>query len=111
MTHIVAVNAGLSEPSSTRLLVDRIVDAVAGELASDGQPPEVSIIDLRSAAADIGSSLAAGFATGQAREGIEQVHAADALIVATPVFNASYSGCSSRSSIWSTSMRWRVSRY
>ncbi|MGW0037991.1 CE1759 family FMN reductase [Gordonia sp. NPDC003376] len=90
--NLVAVNAGLGEPSSTRMLVDRLVAATGAEFGSDGVDAAVTVIDLRDLAVDLGASMAAGFATGAARAAIEQVQQADALIVATPVFNASYSG-------------------
>ncbi|GAB93103.1 CE1759 family FMN reductase [Gordonia rhizosphera] len=89
---LVAVNAGLGEPSSTRLLVDRLVDAVTGELADSPITVDVTIVDLRDLVVDIGRSLASGFAVGAVREAVESVQAADSLIAATPVFNASYSG-------------------
>lgn len=89
---LVAVNAGLSEPSSTRLLVDRLTAATADELGARRRDVEVQIVDLRDLAVDIGRSLGAGFATGAAGDAVRDVEAADALIVASPVFNASYSG-------------------
>lgn len=89
---IVAVNAGLSEPSSTRLLVDRLVAATEVALADNGRDTAVEVIDLRELAADIGQSLAAGFPTGATAEAIALVENADAVIAATPVFNASYAG-------------------
>ncbi|MGV9672565.1 CE1759 family FMN reductase [Gordonia sp. NPDC003504] len=90
MIRLVAVNAGLSEPSSTRMLVDRLAAATTAVLGDDRV--DVQIIDLRDLAVDLGRSMAPGFATGAARDAIASVQDADALIVATPVFNASYSG-------------------
>ncbi|MGX7696280.1 CE1759 family FMN reductase [Gordonia polyisoprenivorans] len=90
MIRLVAVNAGLGEPSSTRMLVDRLVSAVTDVLGEDRV--QTTTIDLRDLAVDLGRSMAAGFATGAARAAIDTVQGADALIVATPVFNASYSG-------------------
>ncbi|MFC8314826.1 CE1759 family FMN reductase [Gordonia sp. NPDC057258] len=84
---IVAVNAGLSEPSSTRLLVDRMVAAVTEGLGAGRA--DVEIVDLRDLAADLGQAMTVGFASGRALDAVE---GADALIVATPIFNASYSG-------------------
>ncbi|MGV9791597.1 CE1759 family FMN reductase [Gordonia sp. NPDC003422] len=89
MTRVVAVNGGLGDPSSTRLLVDRIAEAVGARL---GGGAKVEIIDLREAAVDIPRSMTTGFASGAARDGVDAVESADALIVASPVFNASYSG-------------------
>ncbi|QTI68180.1 CE1759 family FMN reductase [Gordonia polyisoprenivorans] len=90
MIRLVAVNAGLGEPSSTRMLVDRLASAVTDALGENRV--QTTTIDLRDLAVDLGRSMAAGFATGAARAAIDTVQGADALIVATPVFNASYSG-------------------
>lgn len=92
VARIVAVNAGLSDPSSTRLLVDRVVAEVANEFGAHGITAQIEIIDLRDLAVAIGESLAAGFATGAVADAIARVQDADALIAATPVFNASYAG-------------------
>ena len=51
---LVAVNAGLSEPSSTRMLVDRLTDDAASLVRSQGGDVDVQIIDLRDLAVDIG---------------------------------------------------------
>ncbi|MDL9936660.1 NAD(P)H-dependent oxidoreductase [Gordonia sp. ABSL1-1] len=89
---VVAVNAGLGQPSSTRMLVDRTVDAVVAELGRRRVDVELSVVDLREHAVDIARSMNAGFATGSAAPAVADVEAADMLIVATPVFNGSYSG-------------------
>ena len=92
---IVAVNAGLGEPSSTRLLIDRLVDATRADLLAAGVAVDdvaVEIINLRDLAAEIGASLAGGFPTGTVRTAMAAVENADGVIAATPVFNASYSG-------------------
>lgn len=89
---VVAVNGGLSEPSSTRVLIDRMVAAVSDALGDRGVAVEVAVIDLRDLAVDLGRSMAVGFASGEARAALDAVESADALVVASPVFNASYSG-------------------
>ncbi|MFW0784023.1 FMN reductase [Gordonia sp. CPCC 206044] len=91
-SRLVAVNAGLGDPSSTRLLVDRLVEATSHACAGTGVTPEIRVIDVRELAVDIARSLTTGFAIGAASEAIEAVQDADGLIVASPVFNASYSG-------------------
>ncbi len=85
---IVVVSAGLGEPSSTRLLADRLGDSVARQLDS----VSVETIDLREIAVDIARSMLGGFAVGAARDAVRAVEDADAVIAATPVFNASFSG-------------------
>lgn len=85
---IVVVSAGMGEPSSTRMLADRLADSVARQLDSAA----VETIDLRAIAVDVIQSMLGGFAVGAARDAVRAVQDADAVIAATPVFNASYSG-------------------
>ncbi|WP_353648087.1 CE1759 family FMN reductase [Nakamurella sp. A5-74] len=87
---IVVVEAGLGTPSSTRLLADRLTAATAEMLA--GQDLEFSTIALRELAHPLADNLLTGFPSGPLVPAIEAVAAADALIVVTPVFAASYSG-------------------
>ncbi|MFD3970703.1 FMN reductase [Streptomyces cyaneofuscatus] len=93
---IVAVSAGLSQPSSTRLLADRLAAATRERLAADqdrdGRDVEVRVIELRDLAVDIANHLVSGFPSGTLREAIDAVTEADGLIAVTPVFTASYSG-------------------
>ncbi|MFW0788924.1 CE1759 family FMN reductase [Gordonia sp. CPCC 205333] len=89
---LVVVNAGLSNPSSTRLLADRLAADVVEAVAGQGDLLEVTVLDVRDLAADIANSATSGFGVGQVQDALDAVYRADALIVATPVFNASYSG-------------------
>jgi FMN reductase len=86
---IAVVSAGLSQPSSTRLLADKLAAAAARDL--DG-PAEVVVIELRDLAHDIMNNLLAGFPSPALRAAIEQVEGADGLIAVTPLYNGSYSG-------------------
>jgi FMN reductase len=88
----VAVTAGLSKPSSTRLLTDRLDEATSARLASAGVPAEVTVIELRDLAVDIANNLVAGFPSASLRDALDAVSRADGLIVVTPVFAGSYSG-------------------
>ncbi|PYE13148.1 MsuE subfamily FMN reductase [Williamsia limnetica] len=85
---VAVISAGMSEPSSTRLLADRLGNSVRQQLNS----VEVDVIDLRDIAVDVARSMLGGFAVGGARDAVRAVEEADAVIAATPVFNASYSG-------------------
>ena len=86
IVRIAVVSAGVSEPSSTRLLADRLANSIAGQLES----VQVDVIDLRDIAVDVAQSMLSGFAVGGARDAVRAVEEADAVIAATPVFNASY---------------------
>ncbi|AKE92064.1 MULTISPECIES: FMN reductase [Rhodococcus] len=90
---IVVVTAGLSQPSSTRLLADRIAAAVTAAVGARGESADVEVIELRDLATDLAITVATGGlpapAVARARE---QVSHADGLIAVTPVFTASYSG-------------------
>ena len=89
MTRIAVISAGLSVPSSTRLLADRLA---AASVAALHEPVEVDVIELRPLAHPLADHLLTGFPTGELADAIETVRRADALIVVTPVFSASYSG-------------------
>ncbi len=90
---LVVVSAGLSVPSSTRLLADRLA-AVAAPAATAPEPgrAEVRVIELRDLAVDIAHTFTSGFPAQALADAFEAVSTADGLIVVTPVFSASYSG-------------------
>jgi FMN reductase len=100
MTSVVVVSAGLGNPSSTRLLADRLAAATVealgqGEGQEDGRREgrvEVTSIELRDLAHQLTDHLLTGFPGAELSRAIEQVRAADGLIAVTPVFSASYSG-------------------
>jgi FMN reductase len=89
---IAVITAGLSEPSSTRLLADLLAEATRAALEEGGRTAEVEIIELRPLAHAVTDALLTGFPTGDLAAAIETVAAADAVIAVTPVFSASYSG-------------------
>jgi FMN reductase len=89
---IAIVTAGLSVPSSTRILADQLGAATAGALRSRGESVQVDVIELRGLAHPLADHLLTGFPSGALAEAIETVRRADALIAVTPVFSASYSG-------------------
>ncbi|MEV4115390.1 FMN reductase [Nonomuraea sp. NPDC049695] len=84
---LVIVTAGLTQPSSTRLLADRLTEAVTRQVEA-----EVRVIELRDLAVDIANNFVTGFPNSRLREAIEAVTAADGLIAVTPIFSGSYSG-------------------
>jgi FMN reductase len=86
---IAVVTAGLSQPSSTRLLADRLAEATRAAL---GPETTVEVIELRDVAVDVTNNMLTGFPSPRLREAIDTVTRADGLIAVTPVFTASYSG-------------------
>jgi FMN reductase len=89
---LVAVSAGLSTPSSTRLLADRLAESARGELVAQGHEVETEVIELRELAVAVANNLVTGFPSPQLATTIDAVTGAQGLIVVTPVFTASYSG-------------------
>lgn len=85
---IVATSAGLSEPSTTRMLADRIADATRANV----EEASVEIVSLRELAHDITDATLTGFASPRLQLVLDDVMAADALIAVTPIFKASYTG-------------------
>lgn len=91
-TRIAVITAGLSQPSSTRLLADRLAEATTRALAERDERAEVDVIELRALAHDITDNLLTGFAGPSLQTAIDAATGADGLIAVTPVFTASYSG-------------------
>jgi len=89
---LVVVSAGLSLPSSTRLLADRLADATRESLADAGHEVDVQVVELRELATDIAHHLVNGFPGHALSEALDAVTDADGVIAVTPVFAASYSG-------------------
>jgi len=89
---LVVVSAGLSQPSSTRLLADRLTEAALSELDLRGASVDLEVIELRDLAQDITNNLLTGFASPRLQSALDAVSRADGLIAVTPIFTASYSG-------------------
>lgn len=89
---LVVMSAGLSVPSSTRMLADRISGAVQREVTARGEGLEVEVVELRGLAREIADHLVSGMPPSALREALAAVSSADAVVAVTPVFTASYSG-------------------
>jgi FMN reductase len=89
---VAVISAGLSQPSSTRLLADQLADATRSAAALRGDRVEVIKLELRELAHDITNNLLTGFPGVALQSAIEAVTSADAVIAVTPVFSGSYSG-------------------
>jgi FMN reductase len=89
---IAVLSAGLSNPSSTRMLADRLAAATAKQLTEREIEVEVDVFELRDYAHDITNNLLTGFAPPALESMINTVVSADAVIAVTPIFSTSYSG-------------------
>ena len=90
---LAVVTAGLTQPSSTRLLADRLAEATTAALRSGhGVEAGVEVIELRSHARDLTNNLLTFFASDTLQAAKDSVAAADGVIAVTPIFSASYSG-------------------
>jgi FMN reductase len=93
MTRTIAVvTAGLSQPSSSRLLADQLAGATDRALRLDGEDVRVQVVELRDLAHAVTDHLLTGFTSGALADALRLVRDADALVAVTPVFSASYSG-------------------
>jgi FMN reductase len=88
VTKLVVVSAGLTNPSSTKLLADRLTAATVEAL----DDVDVTHVELRGLAHQLTDQLLTGFPAPELAKAEAAVAAADGLIVVTPVFTASYSG-------------------
>ena len=89
---VVAFSAGVSDPSSTRLLTERLLSRVAADLRASDVEVRTRMIDLAPLAGDIATALTAGFPGAALREVTGELADADAVIAATPVYKAGISG-------------------
>lgn len=89
---IAVISAGLSNPSSTRMLADRLAVATASALAEHDIEAVFDTFELRDHAHEVVDNLLTGFAPPALESMINTVVSADAIIAVTPIFSTSYSG-------------------
>lgn len=92
MPTLVIISGGLREPSSTRLLADRIDAAVRAELARLDISATSSVVELRPIGRAIMDAMLTGFPSAELESAFDVVADADGVIAVTPAFNASFSG-------------------
>ncbi|MBF0672602.1 MAG: FMN reductase [Salinibacterium sp.] len=89
---LAVVSGGLSQPSSTRMLADRLAKATVEALGERSIEVDLTTVELRDHARDLTSMMLTGFASPALEATIDAVTGADGLIAVSPVFSASYSG-------------------
>jgi FMN reductase len=98
MTDVVVISAGISVPSSTRILADNLGAATARALRGpsltlvESTKPEFTVIELRELAHQLTDNVLTGFPTGALADAVRRVAEADAIIAVSPVYTGSYSG-------------------
>lgn len=90
--HVVAFHAGVSEPSSSQMLTERLAEATRRALEADSRVATVELVSLRPYALDIARASVGGPLSEQLQAVVDSLAAADGVIAVTPVFQASYTG-------------------
>jgi len=86
------VNAGISDPSSTKLLGDRIAQSVRDTADRRGRSVVVTPVDLREVLPELAAALASGLLGPKLTAAVEALRAADGIVASTPVYKAGPSG-------------------
>lgn len=89
---IVVISAGVSQPSSTRLLADRLAEATVTALADLGQQSQVTVVEVRELAHDVVNMTLTGFAAAPLAAAQKAIADADGVIAVTPVYTAGPAG-------------------
>jgi FMN reductase len=89
---LAVVTAGISQPSSSRLLADRLTSATTEALATRGIDTQVDVVEVRDLARDLVDHLLTGFPSPRLKAAIDALTGADGIIAVSPIFSASYSG-------------------
>ena len=89
---LAVVSAGTSDPSSTRMLADRLAARTTQLAAGRGNTVTSSVIELREIAADVTTALVSQLVTPKLQDAITALAEADAIVASTPVYKAGPSG-------------------
>lgn len=89
---LVVISAGMGDPSSSKLLADRLAQKTLDLLRARGVEARVATIELRDLVEEIGRATVSGFVGEGLRPAVERLAAADAVLAATPVYKAGVSG-------------------
>lgn len=92
MRHLVALHAGVGQPSSSQMLTERLAEATRRALEARSHLASIRVVALRESAVDITRAALGGAPRGELAELLNATSRADAVIAVTPVFQASMSG-------------------
>lgn len=89
---LAVVSGGTSDPSSTRLLADRVAGRVVDIARRRGRAATVEVIDLRDLASEITTAMVSQLLGPRLSQAVELLGRADGIIASTPVYKAGPSG-------------------
>ncbi|MFN3865875.1 MAG: CE1759 family FMN reductase [Demequina sp.] len=89
---LVVVSAGISDPSSTRLLADRASQRTVSMLQARGHDSTLTFIDLRELLPELPQALSNQLLGPKFQHAVEALRDADGIIAAAPVYKAGASG-------------------
>jgi len=89
---LVVVSAGVSDPSSTRLLADRATQRVSRLAEDRGHRVTTTVVDLRELLPELPAALSSQLLGPRFTRAVEALVGADAVIAAAPVYKAGASG-------------------
>jgi FMN reductase len=92
MGRIVIISAGTSQPSTTRMLADRIAAASVEVLREMEVTATTGAIEVAPLAVDVARASVTGVPSAELQDAIDQIAAADAVIASAPVYKAGISG-------------------
>jgi FMN reductase len=92
MRRLVIVSAGTSQPSTTRMLADRIAAGSLEVLREMDVSATNGLVEVAPLAVDVARASVTGVPSAELQAAIEQIASADAVIASAPVYKAGISG-------------------
>jgi FMN reductase len=89
---LVVVTAGTSDPSSTRMLADRLAQRVTDLASRRGRKVATRVIDLRELATEISTAMVSQLVGPNLQRAVAALGEADGIVASTPVYAAGASG-------------------
>ena len=89
---LVVVTAGTSDPSSTRMLADRLAQRVTDLASRRGRKVATRVIDLRELATEITTAMVSQLVGPKLEQAVAALGEADGIVASTPVYAAGASG-------------------
>ncbi|EEA01509.1 FMN reductase [Burkholderia sp. H160] len=89
---IVAVSGGLQQPSRTRALTLSLLQGLERALLAEKRDVHSHVVDLGEVSESLARTFSRASATSELEGHLRAIETADALIVASPVYRASYTG-------------------